>query len=346
VIRISGVVAVVAIACLVGAVSVVAFVAGRRAASTRRIPFDAVSELVESLAGGLAGDESARAVRRAQVALGVPALDLVDAASVEVHRSSALAEIRVERAVVGALVAQGADRESLRHLHGLARLVQFAAGARELRAARELQTQAQLVALKTQIRPHFIYNALNVIGSLTISDPERARTLLVEFADFTRYWFRERGPFAALADELRAIEGYLLLERARYGERLSVRWEISPESLSTRIPHLCIQPLVENAVRHGIESEEGRGSITIAARDEGVLTVVTVEDDGVGMEPDRLADVLAGELAGVHVGLRNVDARLRQTYGDAFGLVVETALGAGTLITVRVPKFVPEAGRH
>jgi two-component system LytT family sensor kinase len=141
-----------------------------------------------------------------------------------------------------------------------------------------------------------------------------------------------------LADELRAIDSYLLLERPRFGDRLKVRLEISPESLTTRIPHLCLQPLVENAVRHGIESSEGQGTIVITSRDEGAMTIVTIEDDGVGMDPDRLRAVLAGELEGVHVGLRNVDLRLRQIYGTGFGLVIDTAVGEGTMITIRIPK--------
>ena len=335
-----------AVSCLLVGVALGVVIQRRRTHAVNRVPFDTVAELVETLACGVAGDEVSRAVGDARAALGIPNLTLAGNQERAAYRSGDLAEIHLEQTVVGVLIAEGADRETMRSLHGLARLIQLAVEAHELRNARDLQTQAQLVALKTQIRPHFIYNALNVIGSLTISDPERARALLVEFADFTRYWFRERGPVAPLADELRAIEGYLLLERARYGDRLTVRWEISPEALSTRVPHLCLQPLVENAVRHGIESEEGKGSIAITARDEGALTVIAIEDDGVGMDPQRLGAVLAGELSGVHIGLRNVDARLRQTYGDAFGLVVETALGAGTKITVRVPKYAPGSDRY
>ncbi|GCB52844.1 sensor histidine kinase [Streptomyces sp. NL15-2K] len=249
-------------------------------------------------------------------------------------------QILVEGRLVAHLVVLNslADRGLGRTVATLARLIGAQLASAELTNARQRQTEAQLLALKTQIRPHFVYNALNVISSFTITDPERARLLLAEFADFTRYSFRNRGPFTSLADELRAIDSYLLLERARFGDRLTIRLEISPQSLTTRIPHLCLQPLVENAVRHGIESGEGRGTITITSRDEGAMTIVTVEDNGAGMDPSRLRDVLAGELEGVHVGLRNVDLRLRQIYGPGMGLIIDTALGAGTLITVRVPK--------
>jgi two-component system LytT family sensor kinase len=145
-----------------------------------------------------------------------------------------------------------------------------------------------------------------------------------------------------LAEELRCIDRYLLLERARFGERLQVSLRIAPEVLSTVVPFLSLQPLVENAVRHGLEAKEGTGHISIAAEDDGHLARVTIEDDGVGIDPDHLRLVLSGRADGDHVGLRNVDARLRQVYGNDFGLSVETAVGAGTLIRLRVPKSQPE----
>ncbi|NDV10427.1 sensor histidine kinase [Rhodococcus sp. IEGM 248] len=261
--------------------------------------------------------------------------------AVEIHPGLVRMGLTVDDVAVATLfVAHSVvDRALLRTVREVAGFIETQLAAHALGEAKESKTRAQLLALKAQIRPHFIYNALNVIASFTITDPERARTLITEFAGFTRYWYSERGALTSLAEELRAIESYLVLERARYGDRLTVRVEVSPESLSTRIPHLSIQPLIENAVRHGIESGSGRGSVTLTIHDEGALTLIRVEDDGIGMDPDRLRAVLAGQLDGVHVGLRNVDLRLRETFGGAFGLVVDTAPDAGTLITVRVPKF-------
>lgn len=337
------IVIVAVVAALAGAVAG-AMIGRLRSHGQGCAPYDDVARLAENLVRGLAGEDVSRALEQARATTGVQSLRLTSGPTVETSRTATRVDLRVDGVVRGALVADGADRGAISALEGLAWLIQCAAEAEELHAARKLQTQAELLALKAQIRPHFIYNALNVIASFTITDPERARALLIEFADFTRYWFREPGALASLGDELRAIEGYLTLERARYGDRLSVRLQVSPESLSTRVPHLSLQPLVENAVRHGIESVERGGSLSITAYDEGALTIVTIEDDGVGMDPQRLAHALAGELSGVHIGLRNVDTRLRETYGDAFGLVVHTAPGAGTLITVRVPKFSPLSG--
>lgn len=214
-------------------------------------------------------------------------------------------------------------------------------GLSELDASRALLMEAEVRALRAQISPHFIYNSLNAIASFINTDPARARELVVEFADFTRYSFRRHGDFTTLAEELQAIDRYLLLEKARFGDRIRVSLSIAPEVLSTAIPFLSLQPLVENAVRHGLESKPGGGKITLSASDSGEYALITVEDDGVGIDPVALASVLAGTTESIHVGLRNVDVRLRQVYGDAHGLVIDTAPGAGTLITMRIPKFRP-----
>ncbi|MFE4644322.1 ATP-binding protein, partial [Streptomyces sp. NPDC056730] len=111
------------------------------------------------------------------------------------------------------------------------------------------------------------------------------------------------------------------------------------------MPFLCLQPLVENAVKHGLEGAVTTSRITISALDAGAEAEVVIEDDGVGMEPDRLRRILRGEGgASTGIGLLNVDERLRQVYGDEYGLVIETGVGAGTKITVRIPKY--RAGVH
>ncbi|TQR86061.1 sensor histidine kinase [Mycobacterium hodleri] len=217
----------------------------------------------------------------------------------------------------------------------------------DLDASRARLDRAEVLALRAQISPHFIYNALNTIASFVRTDPDRARELILEFADFTRYSFRAAGQFTTLADELRNIDRYLTLERARFGESLTVRLQVAPEMLAVVVPFLALQPLVENAVRHGL-ADRGGGTVEILARDDGTDCVITVEDDGVGMDPEALrsgpADALADgapDASGhsAHVGLTNVDHRLRAAFGNDYGLVVETAVGAGTKVLMRVPKF-------
>jgi two-component system LytT family sensor kinase len=137
------------------------------------------------------------------------------------------------------------------------------------------------------------------------------------------------------------VDTYLELERARFGDRLAVSLRVAPEVLPVRVPSLVLQPLVENAVRHGLERLTGTARLQISAEDGGHEAIVTVEDYGVGVDPGQLADVLAGRTGGQSVGLRNVDERLRATFGNDHGLTIETGVGAGTKVTMRLPKFAP-----
>ena len=128
----------------------------------------------------------------------------------------------------------------------------------ELDASRARLDRAEVLALRAQISPHFIYNALNTIASFVRTDPDRARELILEFADFTRYSFRAAGQYTTLAEELRNIDRYLTLERARFGTALKVKLQVAPEVLNVVVPFLALQPLVENAVRHGFAGQGGR----------------------------------------------------------------------------------------
>ena len=165
----------------------------------------------------------------------------------------------------------------------------------ELDASRRRLVEAEVRALRAQISPHFIYNSLGAIASFVRTDPERARDLLLEFADFTRYSFRRHGEFTTLAEELRSIEQYLLLEQASYGERFRVVLRIAPEVLPVQIPFLSLQPLVENAVKHGLEGREEGGTITVVASDLDRECEISIEDDGAGADPEAVRRALAGD---------------------------------------------------
>ena len=213
----------------------------------------------------------------------------------------------------------------------------------ELDASRTRLMEAEVRALRAQISPHFVYNSLAAIASFVRTDPERARELLLEFADFTRYSFRRHGDFTTLAEELRSIERYLVLEQARFGDRLQVTLRIAPEVLPVAVPFLCMQPLVENAVRHGLEpARPAAGHITISAagpRPGGA-------DRGRGRRRRRgPREGPAGpgrrRRRRTRSGLGNVDARLRNVYGDELRPGRRDRTEAGTKVTVRVPKYAP-----
>jgi two-component system LytT family sensor kinase len=249
----------------------------------------------------------------------------------------------IDDRVAGALVAL-TDQPSASLLRATEEVADWVSGQlalAELDESRHRLVRAEVRALRAQISPHFIYNSLGAIASFVRTDPDRARELLLEFADFTRYSFRQHGDFTTLAEELRSVERYLLLEQARFGDRLRVTLRVAPEVLGVSVPFLCLQPLVENAVQHGLASATEGGHISIEARDYYRECVISIEDNGAGQDPERIREALSGETTGESLGLANVDERLRTTFGDEYGLVVETAPGAGTKVVVRVPKFAP-----
>lgn len=258
-------------------------------------------------------------------------------------KTAVIAPVVTEDRVVAAIAAYGPQASAglARATEEVARWVSTQAELAELGRERTRTMEAELRALRAQISPHFIYNSLAAIASFVRTDPERARELLLEFADFTRYALRRGGAFTTLAEELRNVERYLTLEQARYGDRMRISLMIAPEVLPVTVPYLAIQPIVENAVRHGIAGKEGGGAVSIVATDRGSEAEICIEDDGLGSDPEAIRRALDGQAASDSVGLGNVDARLRQVYGDDFGLVVETAPGAGTKVTFRVPKYAP-----
>ncbi|MCO1653568.1 sensor histidine kinase [Pseudonocardia humida] len=210
-----------------------------------------------------------------------------------------------------------------------------------LGASAQVAEQAELRALRAEISPHFVYNSLTAIASFVSSDPERAHDLMLDFAAYTRHSLARHGDHTTVAGEFQAIEAYLALARAVLGERLRVQLRIAPEVLPVALPYLALQPLVENAVRHGVELPGGSGLVQVTGEADGTECVITVEDDGPGMDPDYAAAVLAGRGTPGHLGLVNVDRRLRTVYGAGYGLVLETAPGAGTRVVVRLPRFQP-----
>jgi two-component system LytT family sensor kinase len=286
-----------------------------------------------------AAEHAASALRQDRTQV-LTAEDLEGAAPILRHATAA--PLRTEGSVVGALVAYERARPSAIGIRATEEVARFMSGQldlAELDQSRTRMAEAEVLALRAQISPHFVYNSLSAIASFVRTDPDRARELLLEFAEFTRYSFRRHGEFTTLAEELRSIEQYLLLEKARFGERLEVTLRVAPEVLGVTVPFLCIQPIVENAVRHGLEGRPGVGHVTILAEDLGADALISVEDDGTGADPERMRRTLAGEPGGDHVGLGNVDERLRRAFGDTYGLVVETARGAGTKVVLRVPKY-------
>jgi len=257
-------------------------------------------------------------------------------------RAAIVAPLLVQGDRLGTLVALYRDGgrlrpEDTRGVEETAALISAQIALATLAGQEERIAEAELRALRAQISPHFVYNALAAVASEIHTNPEQARELLTEFAEFIRYAFRRDRPYVTLAEELRYVEKYLRLERARFGERLEVRLEVAPEVLQAVLPVLSLQPLVENAVRHGVERSLGVRHVEIVAIDLGRDAEVRVSDDGTGMDEARAQAALNG--AGEGIGLSNVQSRLRWAFGEGYGLELESETGEGTTVVMTIPKF-------
>jgi two-component system LytT family sensor kinase len=260
-------------------------------------------------------------------------------------RAAVLAPLLVQEKRVGTLIVfyreEGRPRhEAVRVVHEAAALVSAQIALSVLDEQEERLAQAELRALRAQISPHFIYNALAAVAGDIHARPEEARELLSDFAEFTRYLFRDGRPYVTLADELEHVDRYLRLEQARFRDGLHVTVQVAPETLSAVVPALSVQPLVENAVRHGIERRAGDGRIEITGRVVAGDVELRVSDDGCGIPADRVHAVLAGEGGGI--GLANVDGRLRASFGEAYALRIESRAGEGTTAVMTVPLLQAE----
>ena len=264
-------------------------------------------------------------------------------------RSAVLAPLVAQGKRIGTLIAfyRGVGRPShheLRVVQEAASLVSAQVELSLVSAQEERVAQAELRALRAQISPHFIYNALAAVAGDIHARPEEARDLLTDFAEFTRYLFRDGRSYVTLGEEIEHVERYLRLEQARFRDGLHVMVDVPAETLGTVVPAMSVQPLVENAVRHGVERRAGRGRVAISARIVGGDVELRVSDDGIGIAPQRLEAVLAG--AGGGIGVSNVDSRLRATFGERYALRIESDLGEGTTAVMTVPNLrgeIPQA---
>jgi signal transduction histidine kinase len=194
-----------------------------------------------------------------------------------------------------------------------------------------LTREAELTALKAQIKPHFLFNTLNTIASLIHSHPDQAEATVERLAEMFRYVLNgSERRLVPLKEELAFVEGYLEIERARFGERLSVTREVAVEALDVPVPSLILQPLVENAVRHG-QGSEGSVDLVIRVTSRGDQVLIAIADRGPGMPPGYKIDSSRG------VGLRNVDERLRKTYGPQYELDIGANEPQGTVVVVTIP---------
>jgi len=218
---------------------------------------------------------------------------------------------------------------------GLAQVLSTQLELAELEAQTELATRMELKALQAQINPHFLFNTINTIASLIRTDPARARELLRDFAAFYRRTLESGDDLIPLELELEQTHRYLGFELARFGDRVVVHEDVDPAIRRILVPAFIVQPLVENAIAHGMRPDSPLTvSLTSSVCADGSVRI-SVSDDGVGIPADKVGHVLeAGSAKGLGIALKNVDDRLRGHFGPGSGVQVESVEGSGTTVTL------------
>jgi len=206
----------------------------------------------------------------------------------------------------------------------------------EVRATRlEVQlAQAQLQALKMQLHPHFLFNTLHSISALVHKKPDAADKMIARLGDFLRLTLENSGAQeVSLQQELEFLKCYLEIERIRFEDRLTVQLSIEPQTLDARLPNLILQPIVENAIRHGISPRTSGGRIEIEARRFNGTLQIQVTDNGPGLPSDSNS----GRIVKEGIGLANTQARLKQLYGDDHSLDLSNTAKGGLSVILEIP---------
>lgn len=221
-------------------------------------------------------------------------------------------------------------------VQGLARLLSTQLELAELDKQSQLATRMELQALQAQINPHFLFNTINTIASLIRTDPPEARRLLREFAAFYRRTLEHGEDLITLDQELEYTHRYLTFEHARFGDRFKVEQRVSEQAGRVEVPAFVIQPLVENALQHGMR-ERGVLCVSIVGDTQDSCLRLIVQDDGRGISAADLPHVFEpGFGRGLGIALRNVDDRLRGHFGPESGLSIESEEGVGTTVTMSI----------
>lgn len=211
---------------------------------------------------------------------------------------------------------------------------------RQLEEQGRLLLEARLDALQRQINPHFLFNTLNSITSLIRLKPDLAREMIGKLANILRILLKDREAFVPLHEELSFIDDYLGIEVVRFGEKLRVVKEIAENTLDVVVPSMLLQPLIENSIKHGLEPRIHGGTVTIRSRITGSRLVLEIEDDGLGIPPERVSTEVSADTVrrpGLGVGMRNVRERMQVLYGGLATVEMNGRPGRGTQVMLSMP---------
>src|SRR5271163_4456783 len=200
----------------------------------------------------------------------------------------------------------------------------------------QLLLKARMDALTSQINPHFLFNTLNTVSSLIRFDPDMARGVVLKLSNILRRLLRKHETFVPLREELAFIDDYLDIEVIRFGrDKLQIFKEIDEDALESFVPSMLLQPMIENSIKHGLAPRLEGGEIHIRTRRVDGRLLIEIEDNGMGISTERLAEVYGGG-----IGISNVHERLRLLYGDQFKMDIRSQEGQGTQIHIEIPELV------
>jgi two-component system, LytTR family, sensor kinase len=218
---------------------------------------------------------------------------------------------------------------------GLSQIISTLMEVSRIEQIKEEANKAEMRALQTKINPHFLFNALNAIASTTRRDPEKARELIINLSGYMRFNLEINDELIDIHNALKQVRDYVEIEKARFGSRLQVEYDI--DEVTMRVPSLLIQPLVENAINHGILKTKEPGIVTISVKDLGNKVRISVKDTGVGIDEKVINQLYHGDVPSKQIGLYNVHQRVKLIYGE--GLIIHR-LSPGTEVYFDVSKEI------
>ena len=261
-------------------------------------------------------------------------------------QSAIVVPLRKSGEIIGTLKLYGDKRHSLNHsdfeiANGLAELFSTQLELQDIQIKSQLLDRAEIKRLQAQINPHFLFNSLNTIASFCRTNSVRARQLLLELSNYLRRNIKDKRQYITLGDELKQIESYLAIEHARFGDRIQFEMNIEKDATDWPLPPLIIQPLVENAVKHGLSCKEEGGKVWVHAFHKAGDLHIQVKDNGVGISEAAIAHVhmkRGTDPSNSSMALRNIAQRLEHIYGPASRMCIERCANqTGTIITVILP---------
>lgn len=216
---------------------------------------------------------------------------------------------------------------------GLSKIISTLMELSKYEQMKEMATKAELKALQSQINPHFLFNSLNAITSFIRINPDKARELIINLSSYLRYNIELNDEFIDIKKELKQVSDYIQIEKARFGDKLNIIYDI--DDVNIKIPSLSIQPLVENAIVHGILKRAGTGTVKIIVKDYSDRVKIAIEDDGVGIDQNIINNIYNNNISKNKIGLNNVYSRIKLIYGEK--LIIKR-LSKGTRIEFYIRK--------